>query len=488
MSNISQSIKSLNPSTVNSKNCLNNAVPDILKPNCRMFQETQGIETSLLDPVVSRKDYIRWTLDKKGILHSNSKIKFSLKKIAGDGRAFLPMPVGAKSYIKKCVLRCGTTILDQTENFNSLASYKNTFLDTEQVLRKEVYKSGLNTAIKAVKVPNMNGSGVADGTEVTSEITYDTGRDFILSLGTTGTNPEADDKVVTRVKEVANIQTLTDYVIDLHDMFNSLRFTQIPLYMCEQDVVIELFLETSGAKTYCNNSESVQVLPDFEVDTASPVLIADYIFYDSATMDSFKNSNSNLQLPFMEHKLVNTTQNYNTKPDFVRNLGGASKQINTISIIHTDLNTDSSGSLNNRYFSDIAGVSGDSLELNVKINDRFLYPIDLKNPMEQYVATFMAEGLPMNISGRDYMKTQGVDFTDRNLIEGYDQDDTLEGQKRFICLRNITAERINNRGAELYIKNNSAVAATDKDYNQLVFLELAKTLILKDGRWAEVYE
>ena len=228
MSNISQSIKSLKPSTVNSKNCLNNAVPDILKPNCRMFQETQGIETSLLDPVVSRKDYIRWTLDKKGILHSNSKIKFSLKKIAGDGRAFLAMPVGAKSYIKKCVLRCGTTILDQTENFNSLASYKNTFLDTEQVIRKEVYKSGLNTAIKAVKVPNMNGSGVADGTELTSEITYDTGRDFTLSLGTTGTNPEADDKVVTRVKEVANIQTLTDYVIDLHDMFNSklFRFNQ----------------------------------------------------------------------------------------------------------------------------------------------------------------------------------------------------------------------------------------------------------------------
>ncbi len=486
MSNISQSIKALNPGTVNSKNCLNNAVPDILKPNCRMFQETQGIETSLLDPVVSRKNYIRWTLDKKGILHSNSKIKFSLKKISGDTRAFLSMPCGAKAYIKKCVLRCGTTILDQTENFNTLASYKNTFIDTEQVLRKEVYKSGLNTCLKGMRVPKMSSVGVADGTENLSEISYETGRDFQLAFTPgSGTNANTNKLVKTNVKEVAAIPTLTDYVIDLHDLFNSLRFTQIPLYLCEQEVVIELFLEDSGAKTYC--AQSGIALPVYELDVDSPVLIADYIFYDAQIMEDFKNNNSNLQLPFMENKLVMTTQNYSTNPEYVRNLGAASKQLNTMTIIHTDLTTDLSGSLNNRYFSDIGGITGDKLEMNVKINDRFLYPIELKNPMEQYVTTFMSEGLPMNISGRDYSASQGVDFTSLNTIEGYDQDATLEGQKRFISMRNITAERINNRGAELYLTSRAA-APTNKAYNQLVFLELAKTLILSNGRWSEVYE
>jgi len=491
MSSIGQSINSLNPSSVNTKNCINNAVPDILKPNCRMFQETQGIETSLLDPVVSRSDYIRWTLDRKGILHSNSKIKFSLKNDSGDptsDKVFNCMSVGAKSFIKKCVLRCGAVILDQTENFNSLASYKTTFLDQEQVLRKEVYKSGVNTAIHAIKIPSMNGSGVADGFELPSEISYNTGRDFLLEFtANTGTNTLGNDRMITRVKDVANAFTLTDYVIDLHDLFNSLRFTQIPLYMCSQPVVIELFLETD-IMNKCLSKINGGGDAVFSLDTSSPVLICDYIFYDAKTMADFEQQNSNLQLPFMEHKLINTTQNYNSNPNFVRNLGGANKQVNTITIIHTDLVSDLRESLNNKYFSTISGLTGDTLEINVKINDKFLYPVEIKNPMEQYVATFMAEGLPMNVSGRDYMKTQGVDFTEFNLIEGYDQDATLEGQKRYICLRNNTGERITNRGIELYLTSKAGALAQNKHYNQLVYLEIAKTLILKNGIWAEVYE
>ena len=484
MSNIGQSVKSLNPSTVPSKQCLDNSVPDILKPNCRSFQETQGVETSLLDPVVSRKDYIRFTLDKKGILHSNSKIKFSLKKVSGTdptNGGFLPTTTGAKSFISKCVLRCGNQILDQTENFNFLSSYKNLFIDNEQVLRKESIKSGLMSAYRPIKMPTMNGSGVATGEENFSEMTYDTGKEFSLDFtANTGTNTRADDKVVTKLPDTANPFNLTDYVIDLHDMFNSLRFTQIPLYMCSQPVVIELFMEPDSTKTICKN-DGVDTAPVFELDVDSPVLIADYIFYDAETMSEFASKNQMLQLPFRENKLITTTVNYSTTPHFVRNLGGASKQVNTITILHTYTNVNQNDFPYNRYYSELPA---DKYDINVKINDRFLYPISLENPSEIYATTFRSEGLPMNICARDYKKTLGVDFTEFNLINGYDQDNEFEGLKHFICLRNITGERINNRGIELNI---NATGGSDANIQQLVYLEMSKTLVLKNGLWSEVY-
>lgn len=492
MSNIGSSVKSLNPSTVPSKQCLDSSVPDILKPNCRSFQETQGVETSLLDPVVSRKDYIRFTLDKKGILHSNSKIKFSLKKVSGtegtnDG--FLPASVGAKAFISKCVLRCGNQILDQTENFNFLSSYKNLFIDNEQVLRKESIKSGIMNAYRPIKMPVMTGVGVANGEEHFSEMTYDTGKEFSLDFtASTGTSTRADNKVETTLPDTANPYNLTDYVIDLHEMFNSLRFTQIPLYMCEQPVVIELFMETDSTKTLCKNDYPPPVAPAvppvspvFELDVDSPVLIADYIYYDSETMAEFQNKNQMLQLPFRENKLITTTVNYNSNPNFVRNLGGAQKQINTITILHTNTQANVEKSLYNRYYSELPA---DSYDINVKINDRFLYPISLENPSEIYSTTFRSEGLPMNITGRDFKDNLGVDFTEYNLLNKYDQDSEVEGLKHFICLRNITGERISNRGIELNI---NATNGADSDIQQLVYLEMSKTLVLKNGRWSEVY-
>ncbi len=484
MSNIGQSVKSLNPSAVPSKQCLDSSVPDILKPNCKSFQETQGVETSLLDPVVSRKDYIRFTLDKKGILHSNSKIKFSLKNVSGTdptNAGFLPTTTGAKSFISKCVLRCGNQILDQTESFNLLSSYKNLFIDNEQVLRKESIKSGLMSAYRPIKFPFMDNSGVADGTEKPSEMTYDTGKEFSLDFtANTGTSTSATDKADTKLPDVANPFNLSDYVIDLHDMFNSLRFTQIPLYMCAEPVVIELFMETDSTKTLCKD-ESVTTAPVFELDVDSPVLIADYIYYDAETMAEFQNKNQMLQLPFRENKLITTTVNYDSNPNFVRNLGGAQKQINTITILHSETTATHNDSLYNRYYSELPA---DSYDINVKINDRFLYPISLENPSEIYSTTFRSEGLPMNITARDFKDTLGVDFTDNNLINGYDQDDTLEGLKHFICLRNITAERISNRGIELNI---NTTGGADSDVQQLVYLEMSKTLVLKNGRWSEVY-
>jgi len=481
--NLNDEVKALNPLISDPKRCNNPEVPDLLKPNCKNFQESQNVDTSILDPVIVKSDYIRFVLDKKGILHSNSKISFSMKLVGDSHKAFFPITSAAYSIVKKAVLRAGTTVLDSTDQFNILSSYENLMLDNDTVLRKEGIKSGMVGAYKSTILPYMNGSGVADGTEWASESSLNLGKDFNLAF-TPGsfTSTSGTAKCPVSLHDYQDLRKNSDYVLELATLFKSLRFTQLPLYMIEQPVIIELFLEPTNTSRLC--VPLAATVPVFELDTTSPKLIADYIYYSSATMDAFKESNKIMSLPFFEHQLVNTNVNYDTTPNYVRNLGCAGKAVNTIKICHTDLTSDLTDTLLNRYKSEVAACSRDDISYNLKVNDRFLFPVSVKNPSEQYVNTVSAEGMSLNITGREYDKQLGNEFTEFETIEGHKQDDELEGQKRWMTIYNLSGERINNRGIELHldVKN-----AGDTNLNQLVWAQLSKTLVLSNGRFSEIY-
>jgi len=482
--NMGQEIKSLNPLVTDPKRCNAPEVPNLLKPNCKNFGQSQSVDTSTLDPIVSRTDYIRWVLDRKGILHSNSKISLKMKLEGTSHKAFLPFPTGIKSVIKKCVLRAGTTILDSTEDYNVLASYDNLMVSNDTARRKERIKSGMVSAYKSVKVPTMTAAGVADGTEQPSEMSLDVGKDFTLAFTAgTGTSTRTDNKCPVTVHANQNLVDGSDFLIDLSDLFPSLRFSQLALFMIEQPVIIELFLEEKNTARLC--VPKAGTVPTFTVDPDSPKLIADYIYYDIDTMNNFAEQNPMMTLPFFENQLIKTNVNYNTTPNYTRNLGGAGKAVNNIKICHTDLDTDLTDTLVNRFQSDIQETTGgDRVSYNVKVNDRFLYPVKVSNPSEQYVNTVATEGMPLNITGRDYVKNLGVDYTALELIELHDQDAELEGKKRWMSIFNVSGERINNRGVELHI---DVTSGTDKKLNQLVWLQMSKTLVLKDGRFTEIY-
>ena len=484
---IGASIDALNPSITDPKRCNKPTVPELLKPNCSAFQETQNVDTSLLDPVVVKDNYIRWVLDRKGILHSNSKISLQFNHTAGDpasDRAFFPFQTGVKSFIQKCVLRSGTTILDSTDRFNVFSAYKNTLKSNEENVRKERIKSGVVGAYKQTRVPTMDVNGVADGTEAKSDMTVDVGKEFSLAFTAgTGTSTRTDAKCPVTLPGNQNLYNSSEFVIDLHEMFSSLKHTQIPLFMIDEPVIIELFLENLSQNRICKPNGQATT-PVFVLDQTSPSLIADYIYYDIDTMNAFQENNKNLELPFLENKLITTTVNYANSPNYVRNLGGASKAISKVTIAHTVLTGDLGESLYNMFLSDVPGVKGNGLDYNLRINDRFIYPVSINNPSEQYVQTLNAESLPMNICARDYLDGLGVAFSDNLLLEAYQQPLSVSGQKRYMAIRNITGERINNRGVELHI---NAVGANSLPLQQLVWLEINKRLILSNGRWTEIY-
>ena len=488
ISDMNQEIKALNPLITDPKRCGATDVPELLKPNCRNFSMSQSVDTSVLNPIVSRPDYIRWTLDRKGILHSNSKISLKMKLVGDSHKAFLPFPTGIKSIIKKCVLRAGTTILDSTDSYNVLSAYENLMISGDTALRKERIKSGMVNSYKSLKVPSMSSVGVANGKEDRSQMSVDVGKEFELSFDTnTGTSTRADDKVPTTVHANQNLVDGSEFILDLADLFTSLRLTQLPLWLIDQPVIIELFLEPKNTSRLCTPQGQANI-PEFIVDPDSPLLIADYIYYDAETMNQFAENNKFMELPFFEHQLINTNVNYhngNGTPSFTRNLGGASKAVASIKICHTDLTGDLSDSLINRYKSDVEeDIGGDRVSYNVKINDRFLFPVKISNPSEQYVNSMTNEGMALNLTGRDYVKNLGCKYTTKELIELHDQEVELAGSKRWMSIFNVGGERINNRGIELHI---DVTSGTDKNLNQLVWIQMSKTLELAGGRFREVY-
>jgi hypothetical protein len=481
--NMNNEIKALNPLISDSKRCNAPEVPDLLKPNCKNFQESQNVDTSILDPVVVRSDYIRFVLDKRGILHSNSKISLRMKLEGDSHKAFFPISNGVSAIVKKCVLRAGSAILDSTDQYNVLSAYENLMMPNDTVVRKEGIKSGVVGGYKSSKVPTMTGVGVPDGTEQPSETSLHIGRDFNLALATTGTSTRADDKCPVSVHEYQDLREGSEFVLELSTLFKSLRFTQIPLFMIEQSVIIELFLEDKNVNRLCVPKDQVEK-PTFVLDTDSPKLIADYIYYSSATMNSFAESNPLMTLPFFENQLIKTNVNYNTNSHLVRNLGAAGKAVNMVKICHTDLTDDLSNTLTNRYKSELGLTSGDKISYNLKVNDEFLFPVDIKNPVEQYVNTISAEGMPLNIPGREYDASLGNEFSDKELLELHDPDEELEGAQRWLTIYNLGGQRINNRGIELHM---NVTGTGDEDLNQLVWLQMSKTLVLANGRFSEVY-
>tara|TARA_R110000803_G_scaffold39415_2_gene85055 strand:+ start:37 stop:495 length:459 start_codon:yes stop_codon:yes gene_type:complete len=125
-----------------------------------------------------------------------------------------------------------------------------------------------------------------------------------------------------------------------------------------------------------------------------------------------------------------------------------------------------------------------SLTVNVRYNDRFLFPIDVVNPSRQFHNTAQAEGMVPFVTREEFC-AEGVALTN-DTFEGYTQNsgDAADekgvlGRFNWLSYRLNRNERINSRGIEYFYKyeglNNSGT------YTQRSWLELAKLTTLRDG-------
>tara|TARA_R110000782_G_scaffold176376_2_gene267411 strand:+ start:1 stop:1356 length:1356 start_codon:yes stop_codon:yes gene_type:complete len=444
----------------------------------------------MLDPVVITDSFCRFTLLNKGILHSHSKITLALTKPDTNSR-FYPINIGVAALIQRAALKVGTKTLQEIDGYNFLTAYKSMFVSNEHQAEREQVQSSkmINHDFRYSEDVDTRG-GVDNDTRAFSYGLMN-GKDYnsMTAVGDNTADPNGS------VFDWADINNSPVFQIALSDLFPMLKSTQLPLYMMKEQVSIELTWEptsTTEKGRLCSASGTAWASPS--IDQNQVKFIADYIYYDQEIMDAYAAQNSVININHMDyrHSKVSVSATV-AKSTQIRNLGGANRIVTKV-ITGIQASEANDSSLLNQYHAMCCEVnyargqtsgSNGQQTMNIRYNDHFLFPIDVKNSARHFHNTAQSEGMVPFVTREEY-SAEGTALTPDEFM-GYVQDKGssntdatgLMGRFAWNGFRLNRNERINSRGIELFSQfQNLDEAGT---YIQRSWIELVKLTQLIDG-------
>ena len=466
-------------------------VPNLLRVSPMDTTTATDVETSIMDPVVKSDSFVRFTLLNKGILHSHSKITLAVVDPDDGTDRFFPLSTGVHSLISRCALKVGTKIIQEIDGYNTLSAYKRLFMSNEHQYEREALLSGNGLAHEFRYNDSTSGSLVA--TNNTEAFTYGlkTGLEYDDDFGTDTPDVALPDYLEVNASPV--------FQIALADLFPILKQTQLPLYMMQEQVSIELTFEPVSQRRVCveNGGDTADAIA---IDTNEVKFIADYIYYPQEMMTQYAQANPIITMNHFDyrHSAVSVSATSSSGSTLIRNLGGAGRIVTKVitGLQSDDADAAQMQSLTNQFHSispechyqfgqdPAAGKFNGSLTVNVKYNDKFLYPIDVVNPARHFHNTAQAEGMVPFVSREEFC-AEGVGVTNdtyydtvQDTGDGGDEDGIV-GRFNWLAFRLNRNERVNTRGIEYFCKYEGLDNSTP--YIQRSWLELAKVTTLSNG-------
>jgi hypothetical protein len=439
-------------------------VPDLVKIGSMPSNTNMSIETEVLNAIVSTDRFARWQIQSKGILHSHSRITLQCKPTTAN--TFFPIGVGCASLISKCRLLSGTTTLSETEDFSFLHSYESLFISDENVKEREQVISAKTHSHETIYSHTLT-----DDTDSTSiGIGIDNGKE------TYGADRDQESYVWQ------NGQNAPSFSVLLSDMFPMLRNNQLSLFMVDSNnpITIELTFSTSEERLNLFEGATGETI---EIDPRETKLICDFIYYDQKDMDAFANANKSVSFSYVDYRLNKNTITQAQARNQISNLGGANRVVNKVILMISE-NTQTT-SLLNQYNSqscanDGSGQRGDC-ELNLKYNDHYLFPINVKNNARHFHNVVQAQGRVPYLTRAEY-SAEDLGLVG-NKFNGYSILTYLAGQFFYHAFKLNRGERVNSRGLELTSKYLDLNVEPGRQYTQRAYLELNKVAVLKNGKF-----
>ena len=419
-------------------------------PNFLMLEQipanyVQQLETDLLEPVVfsdgaaSTDGFARFTLQNKGFLHSHSKIFVGLKPAAGVTRAFLQPHVGIGQIVKKAVLKIGNKTLNELDSWAGLYAVKSSLITNENNLEREMYTTGryLNHGFRY----NDGGDTLAD------DVGLDTGVEYDETEG----NLELPDWYVMSGATPAECPT---FQIDLSDLFPFLKVNQLPLYMIDEPINIELtFQPTKERRVQVENGQPLAHETSIVRDDLK--FCADYIFYGATDeMERYKAANQDLSFSFVDYRLVEATTDHTALASgVVRNLGMANRIVpRVITLLPSAGQVEGTFLGENNSMAPFVTASGvqTGVKYNIRYNDRFEYSSDIDNVARLFSEFTQSEGVPF-LTRQEYSEqgTLSGGITTENFMR-HEQAGNLDGQFFYMGTK-LTNGRVGQRGIELHL-------------------------------------
>jgi len=434
---------------------------DLMSVGVIASNPTMDVESVIIRPIVNTNTFVRFQLDQRGFLSSQSRIQFQLQGINGKN-AFFPLNVGVMALLRRAVLRGnnGAVVLQEIDDFNHFQSYESIFLDSEHLVEKEqfltsrtlAHEVSYDDAIGNVTTSNSKGEGimVQDG----------------LSMENQG--------LVLRKPFSQYLRQEPIFSVSLADLFPIFRTAQLPTYAM-QNLVIELTFEPSGTTAETRGRNCIRTgdsaNQNYPLDIAQTKLMADYLHYQPDEISKWEGGleNGKRVIEYVDYRLTKTSYTHDKATNIIRNLGGANRQVNKI-ICGMCNDNDGESSLVNKYNAEWVGA-GSSVELNVKYNDLYLFAGgDVSNNGRHYHNVVRTEGLPPQITKEEYCNE--ITSLSGKSFEGHQANTFLAGKMGWLAVALNRGEKINQRGVEIFLK-----------YKTLANLGAGKTYTLR--AWIE---
>ena len=447
------------------------AIPDFLRLSQVPVNYLQKVETSVLDPVVFNEGsgstvdgFIRFTLQRKGFLHSHSKLFLSLTPASAVSRAIFPANVGIGSIIKTAVLKIGNKVLNEISDWDYLHSFKSANITNENNVERELYTTGryMNHAFD-----------YDDGDETLApDYTLDTGRDI-----------DDDDRKMLpfAIMDGGSPAESPSYAIDLSDLFPFLKVHSLPLYMIDEPINIELTVRPPVNHRIAKITGTAE--QSFVIDRNELRFVADYIYYGAGDeMEAFAQKNRQMSFSFVDYRLSTTSASVGQlQSGMVRNIGMANRMVtNILTVFNTDRSGEESllanlGSVSTAIEGAGANVGKlGTISYNVRYNDLFEFSSNISNLARLFNLTQDSQGVLFVT--RDEFCGQGGGLSPTTTFEGLSQVTNLQGQF-FLLATKLTGGRVGSRGVEIHLTANDMQTMT----TMRSFSEYMRVAQLSDG-------
>jgi hypothetical protein len=457
-------------------------IPEFMKLDQIPVDYVQQLETDLLEPVVqlegsaTREGQCRFELQNKGFLHSHSKLFVSLiPSVNGNASAaYLPQNIGIGSLIQSATLKVGNQVLNEISDWQYLHMIKSAQIDNEYQRNREQYVTGRCINHRFIF---RDAAAGANNSVLAEKYGLDNGREY------DGNNLKQLPFAVMSSDAVSESPT---YSIDLSDLFPFLKTHQLPLYMIDAPITIEItWARTVQDRVCLPDVAGVSATAEYKIDGSELKFAADYIFYGATDeMARYAAANPVMEFNFPDYRLAKNSVNNNAlDAGIVRNIGMANRLVSRVLTVFSPLKSFGPAEANilnnyqacspNKNASNVPGA----VSYNVRYNDRFEFSSDLTNLSRIHSMYVQAETVP-------FVTRQ--EFSDENLgltaltFEGRQQNSFTHGLRgKFFCLATrLTNGRVGQRGIELHVKSNTTIGT---NYTMRSYCEYMRTARLSNG-------
>ena len=450
-------------------------VPAMLQAGRMKTNMSMDVSSDVIDPIVINDRSCRFVIQNKGYLHDGSRITMGVKTNASINQGgFFPPNVGCHSLIRRATLSIGGNVISEIDDYNHFKAYQSMFLSSEI---------------------NKSRESVMSGRFVAHEFRYDETLGAQSSTSApaygldTGINYLSDNVIVPQWLNIKNEPTFS---ITLAQLFPFMKGLNLPLFAMRQEIIIDLLWEplaTQGRVSVDTGASSGKTYP---IDTNNVKLVADHIFYDGEKMAADLNTymTTDTEFAYNDYRLTKTSLSVADAKNSVRNLGGAGR---VVTKVITGINDDNRGDgfMLNKYAAiapnrDYTNASTElrkngTLTANIRMNDFFVFPIDLTNSAVLFDKTTRAEGSLPFVTREEYSAEGNVltNNTFHNIAQNASKG--LLGNYFFQSYK-LPAGRVNSRGLELTTQLDSLPAlAGSNSYTQRTYIEIGRVATLSRG-------